>query len=67
MSLQTLLEGWCDDVPQLTVQGITLDSRQVRPGMAFIAVEGEQTHGLQFAPQAESAGALVVIHDSRYS
>ena len=49
MSLQTLLEGWRDDVPNLMLEGITLDSRQVEHGMAFLAVEGGQTHGMEFA------------------
>ncbi|HKJ17164.1 MAG TPA: UDP-N-acetylmuramoyl-L-alanyl-D-glutamate--2,6-diaminopimelate ligase [Xanthomonadales bacterium] len=67
MSLQTLLEGWLDDVPELMIDGITLDSRKAGPGMAFIAVEGGQAHGMQFAPQAESAGASVIIHDGKFS
>jgi UDP-N-acetylmuramoyl-L-alanyl-D-glutamate--2,6-diaminopimelate ligase len=67
MSLQTLLEGWHDKVPNLVIEGITLDSRQVRPGMAFIAVEGAQCHGLQFSAQAEAAGAVVVMHDGLFS
>ena len=67
MSLQTLLEGWRDDVPDLIVNGITLDSRQVKTGTAFIAVEGEQNHGLNYAAQAEAAGASVVIHDGKFN
>lgn len=67
MSLQTLLEGWQDKVPDIVLEGITLDSRQVRPGMAFLAVAGGTTHGLEFAARAEAAGALVVIHDGQVS
>ncbi len=66
MSLRTLLEGWKDDVPQIVLEGITLDSRSVLPGMGFLAVAGGQAHGLQFAAQAESAGASVVIHDGQF-
>lgn len=67
MSLQTLLEGWRDGVPDIVLEGITLDSRQVRPGMAFLAVAGGTTHGLEFVAQAESAGASVIIHDGQVS
>jgi len=63
MSLQTLLEGWCDSVPTLVIEGLGLDSRTIRDGDAFIAVAGEQTHGLAHVAQAESRGARVVIHD----
>jgi len=67
MSLQTLLEGWQDQVPEMVIEGITLDSIQVRPGMAFIAVAGHGIHGLQHASQAETAGAAVVLHDGQFS
>lgn len=66
MSLQTLLEGWRDGVPDIVLEGITLDSLQVRPGMAFLAVAGGKCHGLEFAAQAEAAGASVVIHDGLF-
>ena len=67
MSLQTLLEGWCDDLPlalrELVITGLSLDSRRVDPGEAFVAVAGAQAHGMAFARQAEARGATVVIHD----
>jgi UDP-N-acetylmuramoyl-L-alanyl-D-glutamate--2,6-diaminopimelate ligase len=63
MSVQTLLEGWTDQVPDVIVNGLTLDSREVRPGQAFVAVEGGHTHGLVHARQAVERGAVVVIHD----
>ncbi len=63
MSVQTLLEGWCDDVPDVIISGIELDSRRVGPGQAFIAVAGASTHGMSHVAQAEARGASVVIHD----
>jgi len=63
MSVQTLLEGWCDSVPGLVLTGIELDSRRVTPGQAFLAVAGARTHGMQHVAQAQSRGASVVIHD----
>jgi hypothetical protein len=32
MSVQTLLEGWCDSVPDVIITGIALDSRRVSSG-----------------------------------
>ncbi len=65
MSLRTLLEGWCDVVPDVTIEGLGLDSRNIANRQAFIAVSGEKTHGMAHVAQAESRGASVVIHDSR--
>jgi len=65
MSVQTLLEGWCDTVPDRVITGLSLDSRRIEPGQAFVAVSGATAHGLAFARQAESRGATVVIHDGQ--
>ncbi|MDH3923268.1 MAG: UDP-N-acetylmuramoyl-L-alanyl-D-glutamate--2,6-diaminopimelate ligase [Xanthomonadales bacterium] len=63
MSVQTLLEGWCDSVPDLVITGIALDSRCVMPGNAFLAVAGAATHGMSYAGEAVARGAAVIIHD----
>jgi len=63
MSIRTLLEGWCENVPDVTVTGIELDSRRVQSGYAFLAVAGARTHGLQHVVQAQANGAAIVIHD----
>jgi UDP-N-acetylmuramoyl-L-alanyl-D-glutamate--2,6-diaminopimelate ligase len=63
MTLSTLLEDWCESPPPVTVDGISIDSKRVRPGDAFIAVAGATTHGLIFAKEAQERGARVVIHD----
>ena len=39
----------------------TFDSRQVKPGMAFVALKGEKVDGHDFIPQAMAAGAVKVI------
>ena len=41
--------------------GATLDSRQVKPGMLFVAVKGERVDGHDFIPQARAAGAAGII------
>ena len=39
----------------------TLDSRDVRPGMGFVALKGERVDGRDFIPAARAAGAADVI------
>ena len=63
MTVATLLEGWCDSVPDVVVTGLGLDSRRIERGHAFVAVAGGITHGLAFAAQAEARGAAIVLHD----
>ena len=41
--------------------GATLDSRQVRPGMLFVAVKGEKVDGRDYIPQARARGAAGVV------
>lgn len=63
MSLQTLLEDWCDLVPAVVIEGLGLDSRSIEPGQAFIAVAGATSHGMDHVAQAEALGARAVLHD----
>jgi len=39
----------------------TFDSREVKPGMGFVALKGEKVDGRAFIPQARAAGAEKVI------
>lgn len=41
--------------------GITHDSRQVRPGWAFVAVRGAHADGHDYLPQAAAAGASLAV------
>lgn len=45
------------------ISGLTLDSRKILPGDAFIALSGSNQHGLQHATQALERGAVVVLYD----
>jgi UDP-N-acetylmuramoyl-L-alanyl-D-glutamate--2,6-diaminopimelate ligase len=63
VTVRTLLEGWCDEVPDRVITGLGLDSRRIEPGQAFVAVSVGRRHGLDFARQAAARGAAVVIHD----
>lgn len=44
-----------------TYSGLYIDSRQVCPGSVFVALQGAQTDGHRFIPQALAAGAAVVV------
>jgi UDP-N-acetylmuramoyl-L-alanyl-D-glutamate--2,6-diaminopimelate ligase len=46
---------------QIEVTGLSLDSRTVQKGFAFIALEGSQTNGHRFIDQAIIAGASSII------
>ena len=41
--------------------GATLDSRQVKPGMLFVAIKGERMDGHDFITQALAAGAAGIV------
>ncbi|HEY9147389.1 MAG TPA: Mur ligase domain-containing protein, partial [Gammaproteobacteria bacterium] len=60
--LQQLFAGHADlsRVPQLTITGLTLDSRQVEPGYLFLACAGTQQHGIRFIDAAIANGAVAV-------
>ncbi len=49
------------DVSSLAFTGATLDSRQVRPGMLFVAVKGEHVDGHAYIPQALARGAAGIL------
>ena len=49
--------------PPPTIAGLTLDSRRVRPGDAFVALAGARTHGLAHAAEALRRGAACVLFE----
>lgn len=58
-----LLRDWVHPAacPDVQVGGLSLDSRALRPGDAFVALQGEHAHGLDFVDQARAAGAAVIL------
>jgi UDP-N-acetylmuramoyl-L-alanyl-D-glutamate--2,6-diaminopimelate ligase len=50
-------------VPAVPVTGVTLDSRDVRPGDLYAALPGFHRHGAVFSGEAGAAGAVVVLTD----
>ena len=63
MKLRDLLRGIADAsrVDDIVVTGLTQDSRSVRVGDAFVALQGARVHGIEFASQVMEHGAVVVL------
>jgi UDP-N-acetylmuramoyl-tripeptide--D-alanyl-D-alanine ligase len=47
--------------PAVTVTGVAIDSRSLRPGDLFVALSGERNDGHRFVPAALAAGAAGAI------
>lgn len=60
-ALRDLLRGMADPVPDLRVRRLCLDSRELEPGDAFIALRGAHHDARRYLPQARDAGAAVAI------
>ena len=60
-ALPELLAGLAEGVPPLAITDLSLDSRSVTRGGAFLACRGTQQHGLAFLEQALARGASVVL------
>jgi UDP-N-acetylmuramoyl-L-alanyl-D-glutamate--2,6-diaminopimelate ligase len=45
------------------IQGVTVDSRDIRPGFLFAALAGEKTDGHRFVEDAVSKGAVAVLSE----
>lgn len=63
MTLGELLGSSAGLHAELRIVDLVLDSRQVGPGAAFIAVAGGHSHGLKFAAQARERGAAIVLYE----
>ena len=61
VSLATLLHGLAEVPRDVLLTDMTLDSRQVQPGGAFLACRGAQRHGLEFAGEVARRGAAALL------
>ncbi|MBL7686122.1 MAG: UDP-N-acetylmuramoyl-L-alanyl-D-glutamate--2,6-diaminopimelate ligase, partial [Deltaproteobacteria bacterium] len=63
--LSTLLENiefQCESsLDSIEIEGITYDSRKVRPGSLFVAMKGEVSDGHHYIPQAIEQGAAAIV------
>lgn len=60
-SIRALMAKFGVDAPDIRVDGLTLDSREVSTRLAFVAVKGYERDGRDFIPQAISLGARVIL------
>lgn len=63
MLLAELLPDVADVPAELAITGLVLDSRDLQPGDAFVAIAGFGAHGLGFVEQAKSAGASAILFE----
>ena len=61
MTLSKLLAGIAPVTRDVGLRDITLDSRQVLPGSAFLACRGARHHGLDFAQDVAARGARAIL------
>ena len=64
MMLSKLLSGLTEKLMfDPDIKGLTLDSRKLASGYAFVAVSGTNHHGIYFAEKAIENGAIVILYD----
>jgi hypothetical protein len=63
MRLGDLLPDVAGIPPGLVISGLVQDSREIRPGDAFVAIGGFGTHGLKFVEQARAARASAILYE----
>jgi UDP-N-acetylmuramoyl-L-alanyl-D-glutamate--2,6-diaminopimelate ligase len=68
MRLQQLLDGAeiLSCAGDASVTGVEYDSRRVRPGDLFVAIQGETTDGNRYIDAAIQAGAVAIVTDSSH-
>jgi len=65
MYLCHLLKSVRKDYQKIYVRGISFDSRKVKKGDIFFAIDGNQTSGIKFIGEAISKGASVIISSKK--
>jgi UDP-N-acetylmuramoyl-L-alanyl-D-glutamate--2,6-diaminopimelate ligase len=64
MRLDHLLSPWISVRSELEVRELSLDSRAIKPGDAFVALPGSLRHGEDFIEAALAAGASAILRDT---
>ena len=62
-TLADLLQGYAG-APEIPVRGIASDSRLLQDGFLFLAVQGMNSHGLDYLEQARQAGVCAIAWDA---
>lgn len=58
---ELFLDGVSEGARDLDIAGLTADSRKVKPGYLFAALQGLAAHGRDFVAQAKTNGAVAVL------
>ena len=64
MSAGDLLQGFLEKEPrwaEISILGLAMDNRDVKPGFIFMACNGSKSHGLDYVQQALAAGAVLLL------
>ena len=54
---------WCSEGIDVTIEGVSIDSRTARPGDLFIAIRGKNFDGHDFLDRAAHAGCIAAMVD----
>ena len=65
MLLSSLLKLKSKNYRKIPIKGISFDSRNVKKGHVFFAIEGKKTSGIQFIKQAISKGASAIVSSNK--
>lgn len=68
VSMRELCKGFAgvEALPRdLVCRGVTYDSRMVRPGVAFVAIQGEVLDGNKFIPDVIRRGASCIVTEKK--
>lgn len=55
------------DIPDISITGISIDSRAVKPGHLFVAMKGSSVDGHDYIPKAIENGAIAVVGEQEIS
>ncbi|MDQ5883693.1 MAG: UDP-N-acetylmuramoyl-L-alanyl-D-glutamate--2,6-diaminopimelate ligase, partial [Pseudomonadota bacterium] len=65
MKLAELLSPWIENIEMdIEISGIESDSRQVMPGMLFLAAQAPFDHVQRYIDEAIQKGAVAIIYDT---
>ncbi|MDB9741746.1 UDP-N-acetylmuramoyl-L-alanyl-D-glutamate--2,6-diaminopimelate ligase [Akkermansiaceae bacterium] len=65
--IETLKKASFTGNPEEEITGITIDSREVQEGMAFVAIKGEKDNGEDYIDKAIELGAKLIISEKSVS
>ena len=65
MDIKTLLIGIQDTEISLDISGLSLNTNSLKEGDVFVALQGENSHGCDYAERAIEQGCVVILAEGR--